>query len=863
MQGLSGVDSGTVRGNLNVRHYLLLIAIGIALSLGSSILLCGETGADAWLRYSRLDPETTRKYQHLPVVAFTLHDSVVLRSAQQELIRGVQGLLGQTLRAGRGLPSEPGIILATVPDLQALNLATRPPEQLSGDGYWWTHRKIEGFDCLVVTGSTERGVLYGVFALLNRIARGEIVPAELVQVPYAPLRWVNQWDNLDGRIERGYAGPSIFFDHGAVRADLTRAGEYAHLLASVGINGCAVNNVNADPRVLQSDFIRELSRIADVFRPWGVQLAVSVDLSSPKVLGALDTFDPMDLRVSDWWRDKVTEIYRAIPDFGGFVMKADSEGRAGPAAYGRTPADAANMIAAALKPHGGVLFYRAFVYDHHLDWRNLKNDRAKAAYDNFHPLDGKFADNVVIQIKYGPIDFQVREPVSPLFSGLQKTNEAIELQITQEYTGQQHHLCFLVPMWQQILNFDLHAAGDNTPVKDLVAGKTFHRPLGGLVGVANVGMDTNWLGSDLAIANLYGFGRLAWNPDLDSRTVAEEWTRLTFGNDALVVNTITKTLLASWHVYESYTGPLGAGTLTNILGSHYGPGPESSERNGWGQWHRADHDGIGMDRTIATGTGFVGQYTPPVQKEYETLAECPDQLLLFFHHVPYTYVLHSGKTVIQHIYDSHYDGAQEASQFVSQWKDLKGHIDDQRYQRVLDQLQYQAGHAVVWRDAINNWFYRLSGIPDQKGRVGNHPDRIEAEQLELQGYVPFEVSPWEGASGGKGIECSDSLRSCTATLQFKGGPGSYELDIQYFDTNNGASRFQVYVGGRLIEEWKADAQLPAAKPNADSSTRRWIYRVDLKPGDEIRVRGFPDGQEHAAIDYLEIHPWLRGGLSGH
>ena len=262
-----------------------------------------------------------------------------------------------------------------------------------------------------------------------------------VQQPHAALRWVDQWDNLNGSIERGYAGPSIFFEKGSVRADLTRAGEYARLLASIGINGCTINNVNADPRIIDDSFIPQLARIADVFRPWGVQLAVSVDLGSPKVSGNLDSFDPLDPRVIGWWQKKVDEIYRQIPDFGGFVVKADSEGRAGPSSYGRTPADAANVIARALKPHGGILFYRAFVYDHHLDWRNPKNDRARAAYDIFHPLDGKFDDNVIIQIKHGPIDFQAREPVSPLLGGLEKTNEGIELQITQEYTGQQRHLC--------------------------------------------------------------------------------------------------------------------------------------------------------------------------------------------------------------------------------------------------------------------------------------------------------------------------------------------------------------------------------------------------------------------------------------
>jgi alpha-glucuronidase len=696
-------------------------AIGrVLLCVGAlSYCLHAETGAEGWLRYSALEQQATKKYERLPASTVALSDSLVVKTAQQELIRGVRGMLGRTLRAGAGLVTEPAILLGRLEQLHALAPALTTPPNIRADGYWLSHGQVRGFECVLVASSTDRGMLYGVFALLSKIARDEdILALDEVEQPSAPLRWVNQWDNLDGRIERGYAGASIFFEGGNVRADLTRAGAYARLLASVGINGCAINNVNADPRILADSFLPQLARVADAFRPWGVRLSVSVDLSAPKAKGGLDTFDPLDSRVREWWRRKVDEIYRLIPDFGGFVVKADSEGRAGPSSYGRSPADAANVIARALQPHGGVLFYRAFVYDHHLDWRNLKNDRARAAYDIFHPLDGKFENNVVIQIMNGPIDFQVREPVSPLLGGLPNTNEAIELQITQEYTGQQRHLCFLVPMWKEVLDFDLHAGGQRAPVKDLVAGRAFHRPTGGYVGVANVGMDVNWLAHPLAMANLYGFGRLAWNPDLSANTIIDEWTRLTFGSDPLVVQTISQMQLSSWHVYESYTGPLGVGTLTNILGNHYDPGPESSERNGWGQWHRADHEGIGMDRTVATGTGFIGQYSPEVQKLYEPLPACPDELLLFFHHVAYTHVLHSGKTVIQHVYDAHYEGADAAKAYVSQWKVLKGHVDDERYTDGLTRLHYQAGHAIVWRDTIDEWFYRTSGIGDAKGRVG-------------------------------------------------------------------------------------------------------------------------------------------------
>ncbi len=832
------------------------LSVGIlgAVLLGGGVAsaLQAETGQEAWLRYAPLETAARTKYQALPTALVVPEDTAVLTAARHEMADGVMGMLGRTLRLD-GNVKEKAIILGTIDAIVKIVPGFESPRALQGDGFLLAHRRVRGFDCIIITSTTERGVLYGVFAFLSKMARGEDVSAlsEFSQ-PLVSMRWVDQWDNLNGTIERGYAGPSIFFENGGVRGDLTRAGQYARLLASVGINGCTINNVNADLRILDDTFIPQLARIADVFRPWGVRLAVSVDLSSPKAAGGLDTFDPLDPRVVEWWKTKVDKIYGQIPDFGGFVVKADSEGRAGPSSYGRTPADAANVIARALRPHGGVLFYRAFVYDHHLDWRNPKNDRARAAYDIFHPLDGKFDDNVIIQIKYGPIDFQAREPVSPLFGGLEKTNQGIELQVTQEYTGQQRHLCFLPPMWKEILDFDLRVNRGATPVKELVAGKTFHRPAGAFVGVANVGMDANWLGHPLAMANLYGFGRLAWDPNLSAETIAEEWTRLTFGNDAAVVKTITGLQMASWHAYESYTGPLGAQTLTDILGSHYGPGIESSERNGWGQWHRADHDGIGMDRSMATGTGFVGQYPAAIQRLYESEKSTPDNLLLFFHHVPYTYVLHSGKTVIQHIYDSHYEGAEEAAGFVRQWESLRGSIDDERYASVLARLEYQSGHAIVWRDAICDWFFRASGIADEKGRVGNHPDRVEAEGMQLQGFVPIDVEPWENASGGKAIACMTPA-GCVATFRFDRAPGRYEVDVQYFDQKNGASKFRVLVGDKEVDEWIADDHLPATKPGGDSSTRRTIPALALHPGDEIRIEGIPDGEEHAPLDYIEVH----------
>jgi alpha-glucuronidase len=420
-------------------------------------------------------------------------------------------------------------------------------------------------------------------------------------------------------------------------------------------------------------------------------------------------------------------------------------------------------------------------------------------------------------------------------------------------------------MWSEVLGFDLHAINSanaatatdalSTSVEEIISGKTFHRPTGGYVGIANVGLDTNWLAHPLAMANLYGFARLAWDPGLNPKTIAEEWTRLSFGNDPDVVRTISEMQADSWRTYELYTGPLGAQTLTDITGSHYGPNVESSEENGWGQWHRADRQGIGMDRSVATGTGYAGQYSPAVAKMYESAVRTPDHLLLFFHHVPYTYKLMSGKTVIQEIYDSHYKGAERAANYVRQWKSLQSHVDTERYADVLARLEYQAGHAIVWRDAICNYFLRLSGIPDARNRAGHFSNRIEAESMQLDGYRPIDITPWENASNGKAIACTNpQTQTCSASFTFTGNPGSYELDVEYFDQNNGVSQFEVFLNDHQIDAWSADALLPAKKPGADASTRRRIRNLIFRAGDTIRIQGQPDQDEPAGLDYVELIP---------
>nr|WP_255551530.1 alpha-glucuronidase family glycosyl hydrolase [Granulicella sp. dw_53] len=814
-------------------------------------LLHAETGGEGWLRYAPV--ENVAMYRAVPRTIVSLGDTPTEQSAARELEKGLSRMLGRTemVSAEKRWDAQ-SILIGTEQEIAAKHSGGKSTAALAKDGFY-IYRTSGGY---VIAGGGPEGVLYGAFRFLQLIAASKPLPADLREQPSSPIRWVNQWDNLDGSIERGYAGRSIFFDGGHVRPDLSRVGEYGRLLASVGINGVTVNNVNSDLKTLTPEMIGELAHIADALRPWGVRMSLSVDLSSPKIVGGLDTFDPLNATVAAWWQQKVDAIYQSIPDLAGFVVKADSEGRAGPSQYGRSPADAANVLARPLQRWGGVVLYRGFVYNHHLDWNDLKADRARAGYDNFRALDGKFEHNVVIQVKHGPIDFQVREPVSPLFGAMQHTAQAVELQVTQEYTGQQRHMVFLVPMWKTALDTDLRVNGQNTPVREIVEGKSFHQSLGGFVGVANVGLDTNWMHHPMAMANLYGYGRLAWNPMLTSEEIVDEWTRQTWGNSREVVDTIDKLQLESWKAYEGYTGPLGVGGLTEITGVHFGPGIESAERNGWGQWFRADANGIGMDRTVGTGTGYIGQYPPEVAAQYESLGTCPDELLLFMHHVPYSYVLHTKKTLIQHVYDSHYEGAAVAASYHQAWEELQGKIDAERYALVERLFLYQAGHAEVWRDAVNGWFDRESGIDDVHGRVGHHMGRVEAESAETTGYKIVDGTPWETASGGKAVICES--KECSLRVIFKGVAAPQNIEVGYYDLRSGISRYTLLVNNKVVTQWVADDILPPAaddrRLDGHTATRFVKREVLLNNGDVVEIQAIPDGGERAPLDFVEITP---------
>ncbi|MFJ9739056.1 alpha-glucuronidase [Streptomyces sp. NPDC101166] len=565
-----------------------------------------------------------------------------------------------------------------------------------------------------VTAPDGRGLLYGLFHVvrLGETAFDGESPRETHR-PATALRMLDHWDNVAvhpvmGQVERGYAGGSLFWRDGRARGEKERIRAYARLLAACGINAVCVNNVNVhdvEARLL-TDRIGEVAEIAEELRAYGIRTHLSVTFAAPVVLGGLPTADPLDAAVRDWWERAVREVYAVIGDFGGFVVKADSEGRPGPFAYGRSHADGANMLAAALAPYGGTVHWRAFVYDHRQDWRDRTTDRARAAYDHFAPLDGEFADNAVLQVKHGPMDFQVREPVSPVLGAMPRTRLALEVQATQEYTGQQRHVCWLGPMWSEVLRF--------RPLEEACVGETAR---GGIVAVSNVGDDPFWTGHPLAQANLYTFGRLAWRPDADPLRILDEWIALTFpaAPERLVAG-LHRVLDGSWATYEKYTAPLGVGFMVQP-GHHYGPSVDGYEYSPWGTYHFADRDGVGVDRSAATGTGFAAQYAKPWSELYETPGSCPDELLLFFHHVPYGHVLHSGKTVIQHIYDTHFEGVEEAEEALRVWEGLADLVAPGRHVRVTERFEEQVRCAREWRDQVNSYFLRKSGIPDERGRT--------------------------------------------------------------------------------------------------------------------------------------------------
>lgn len=558
-----------------------------------------------------------------------------------------------------------------------------------------------------IEGGSERALLYGAYRLVRDWKAGRMAATYAVsESPKYDLRILNHWDNLNGTIERGYAGHSIFWEGGLSRPELWR--QYGRANASVGINGTVLNNVNASPQVLDAEHLKRVQEIAAVLRPYGMRVYLSINFSSPAVLGGLENSDPLNRKVQRWWREKVKEIYRLIPDFGGFLVKANSEGQPGPQDFGRTHAEGANMLADALKPFGGVVMWRAFVYN------PTEPDRAKQAYDEFMPLDGQFRDNVIVQVKNGPVDFQPREPFTPLFGAMRKTPVMAELQITQEYLGFSNHLVYQAPLYSEFLHADTYAEGAGSTVARATDGSLYGHPLSAIAGVANVGLDANWCGHHFAQANWYCFGRLAWDYELTPETIAREWLAQTFSHEEEFLAEASQMMLRSREACVEYMMPLGLHHLF-AWGHHYGPEPWCAVPGARPDWlpsyyHKADTEGIGFDRS-STGSGATAQYSEPLRSLYDNVATCPDNLLLWFHHVGWDHRMQSGQTLWEQLCRSYEHGLLEVAEMRTTWERLKPYVDAERHAHVAERLAIQFSDAIWWKDGCLLYFQTFSRRP--------------------------------------------------------------------------------------------------------------------------------------------------------
>lgn len=660
-----------------------------------NIFMKAQNWSQMWLGYHPISKDN--KNWKVICNDFSKEDRVV-NSAIGEFAKGIKGYFGA------GITEDDG-------DVYVLEIVK--DTSIANEGY-----SIKGEKSgVTLSASDENGVIYGVFAILRKLgARIRLEDICEKAAPSNPLRMMNHWDNMDGSIERGYSGESFFFENDDMYVD-ERTVDYARFMASVGINGIVINNVNvkgAATYLITDRFFDKVKELQDIFADYGIKLYLSINFAAPIELGGLEVCDPLDEGVIEWWQAKSKEVFEKLPGFGGYLVKADSEGRPGPFTYGRTQADGANMLADAVAPYGGIIIWRCFVYNCTQDWRDYKTDRARAGYDYFKDFDGEYHDNVILQIKNGPMDFQIREPISPLLGGLTKTNQLLEVQIAQEYTGHQIDLCYLIPMFKEVLDFRTYCSEENDTVADIVSGRTMGNKFAGMAAVINTGNDFNWTGNDLAAANLYGFGRLAYNTELSSEEIAREWVALTFDMDKASEDKLTDMLLKSREIYEKYTSPLGIGWMVTPH-VHYGPSVDGYEYSRWGTYHRADHKGIGVDRSDK-GTGYAQQYYEPNASAYNDPEKCPEELLLFFHHIPYTWKLKSGQTLIQYIYDSHFEGEAEAEQLAADWNSLKDVVDSEVFARVAERFELQVANAKEWRDQVNSYFFRKSDIADEKGR---------------------------------------------------------------------------------------------------------------------------------------------------
>ena len=605
------------------------------------------------------------------------------------------------------------------------------PDNLGDEGFYIHCEGKHGY----VTAGTYNGLLYGLFHLERMAACGQKLTDgfKLVESPAYKYRVLNHWDNPNGTVERGYAGKSLWkWDElpGTIRPEYE---EYARANASIGINGTVLNNVNADACMLSREYLEKVKVLADIFRPYNIKVYLSLNFAAPKHLAGLKTSDPLDKDVIKWWNDKVAEIYSIIPDFGGFLVKANSEGQSGPQDYGRTHADGANMIADAVKPYGGIVMWRAFVY------APESKDRAKQAVEEFKPLDGQFRDNVIIQIKNGPVDFQPREPFSPLFGQLDNTNIMAEMQITQEYLGHSNHMVYLHPMWKECLDADTYQKGEGSTVAAETLGKVHgNTDMSAIAGVTNIGDDYNWCGHPMAQANWYAFGRMAWNPELSSQQIVEEWIKQTFTSEKKFVAVVATMMLTSREACVKYEMPMGL-HHTFKGPDHYGPGPwDRSSRPDWepAYYHKAAADGVGFDRTSKTGTDAVSQYHEPLRSLYDNVETCPKELLLWFHHLPWNYKMKDGKTLWDELCYTFEEGIREARSYIGMWESVEEYVDAERYALIHDKLVRQAKDAIWWRDATMLYFQQYSKmeIPADCTPTQHTLDELRRFRLGITNY---------------------------------------------------------------------------------------------------------------------------------
>ena len=678
-----------------------------------SIAAHAEDGYELWLRYRQLQPATVATYQSRSSQLIAGEDSPTEVATRAELLRGLGGLLGTAPSVSRAVTMDGAILVGTPDSSRLIAGLGLDVGSLGSDGYLIRSMRVDGHRATVIAASTDIGALHGAFHFLRLMQTGQSLDQlDVKESPRLRLRVLDHWDNLDGYVERGYAGTSIW-DWNTLPDYLDpRYTDYARANASLGINGTVLNNVNSDALVLTPAYLEKAAALARVFRPYGIRVYLSARFSAPIDIGGLKTADPLDRDVQRWWQEKVDEIYRRIPDFGGFLVKANSEGQPGPQDYGRTHADGANLLADALAPHGGTLMWRAFVYS-----ASEPDDRAKQAYSEFVPLDGKFHDNVLLQVKNGPVDFQPREPFHPLFGAMPRTPLMMEFQITKEYLGFATHLVYLGPLYEEVLRADTHVRKNDSTVANVIEGTLDGHALSGMAGVANIGADRNWSGSNFDQANWYVFGRLSWDPSQSSREIAQDWVRMTFSNDPAFVEPVVGMMMGSREAVVDYMTPMG---LHHVMGRghHYGPAPwvAGGARADWTSvyYHRADKFGIGFDRS-ATGSNAVAQYAPVVAYEFGDIKRVPENLLLWFHHVPWDYRTRSGRDLWNELVHHYTRGVGYVHDMRETWRGLDGSIDAERYDQVAACLAIQEQEARWWRDASIAYFQTFSGRPIPAG----------------------------------------------------------------------------------------------------------------------------------------------------